>query len=276
MTASLLQIGARVAELHPYSWWLAWNAVHHLKFLLPHDKSYGALRHFIPVRSAGLFLDVGANDGISALSFRKFDPAYPILSLEPNTLLEAPLRRIRNSDRNFQFRMVGAGSKEEQVTFFVPVYRGIVLHTFTSANPDHTLDAIAESFGRKVREKTKVLSAEGQIVRIDDLDISPSIIKIDAEGFNFDVILGARETIARTRPFIMVELEPSEWDDLSTFLTNMNYRICRYAIAQDKFLEIDNPTQSRLTGERNVFAIPDEHMAVMPLTEPAAAQRENG
>src|SRR5207253_7074678 len=61
---------ARVAELHPFVWKLAWEAVHRLPFLLPHDKSYNAFRHFIASRPSGLFLDVGANDGISILSFR--------------------------------------------------------------------------------------------------------------------------------------------------------------------------------------------------------------
>jgi FkbM family methyltransferase len=110
-------------------------------FLLPHDKSYNALRHFIAARPQGLFLDIGANDGISALSFRRFDKAYKIVSLEPNSLLEAPLKRISCTDQNFEFRMIGATSKRERIKFFVPVYRGIVLHTFASANRDHILDA---------------------------------------------------------------------------------------------------------------------------------------
>jgi hypothetical protein len=62
-----------------------------LPFLLPHDKSYRALRHFITLRPNGLFLDVGANDGISALSFRRFDKTYRILSLEPNGPLFSPI-----------------------------------------------------------------------------------------------------------------------------------------------------------------------------------------
>jgi hypothetical protein len=74
----LARLAVHVAELHPYTWTLAWLCVRHFSFLLPHDKSYYALRHFIALKPNGLFLDVGANDGISALSFRYLDYNYRI------------------------------------------------------------------------------------------------------------------------------------------------------------------------------------------------------
>lgn len=43
-----------------------------------------------------------------------------------------------------------------------------------------------------------------EVVSIDDLDISPSIIKIHVEGAEYAVLKGAYETIVRCRPIIMV------------------------------------------------------------------------
>ena len=91
---SFLAFATRVAVSNPVTWKLSWEAVHRLPFLLPHDQSYYALRHFIKAAPNGLFLDVGANDGISALSFRKFDKRYSILSLEPNIMHEPALKKI--------------------------------------------------------------------------------------------------------------------------------------------------------------------------------------
>lgn len=265
MRGLLAQFGARVAELHPVTWWLAWKAIHHMTFLLPHDKSYNALRHFIAARPQGLFLDIGANDGISALSFRRFDRAYKIVSLEPNSLLEAPLKRISRTDQNFEFRMIGAASKRERIKFFVPVYRGIVLHTFASANRDHILDAIAESFGNAVRARIRTLTIESDVIPVDDLDLAPSIIKIDAEGFNLDVLLGAQQTLQGARPFVIVELEQSEWDDLNKLFAGIDYRLLGYRIDRDQFVKIENPGKSRVSGERNIFAVPREMLPQMPL-----------
>lgn len=265
MTAALARIGARVAEMHPVTWWLAWKAVHYLTFLLPHDKSYNALRHFVAVRPDGLFLDIGANDGISVLSFRRFSKGYKVLSLEPNALLEPALRSIQRSDSNLDLRMIGAGSRKERIQFFVPVYLGIVLHTFTSASRERTLETVAENFGEGVRSRTRILSVESDVIPVDDLGLFPSIVKIDAEGFNLDVLRGARNTLARARPFVIIELELSEWDELSRFFNSLDYVILGYDIGKDRFGKIGNPTTSRVAGDRNIFALPRETLAQMPV-----------
>ena len=108
---------AQLAQRHPRLWKLAWDAIHRLPFLLPHDKSYRALRHFIALKPEGLFLDVGANDGISALSFRRFSKSYRILSLEPNALLEPALKKLKASDPHFDYRMIGAGAVAGRTKF---------------------------------------------------------------------------------------------------------------------------------------------------------------
>jgi hypothetical protein len=48
---------------------------------------------------------------------------------------------------------------------------------------------------------------EVEVSRLDSLCINPvDLIKIDVEGFEFDVLLGAQETILRDRPIICLEL----------------------------------------------------------------------
>jgi FkbM family methyltransferase len=253
----LARLGAHVAELHPYTWKVAWTAVRRLPFLLPHDKSYNALRHFIALKPNGLFLDVGANDGISALSFRRFDTNYRILSLEPNGLLEPSLKKIKTADLLFDYMMVGAGSKPSQVRFHVPVYHGIVLHTFTSSSLEHTRSSLARTFGNSVAAAANIDLVEGKIVRVDDLKIEPTIIKIDAEGFNFDVLLGASETIERSRPFVVVEIEPEEEVDVKSYFEDRRYRLVGYDIALDRF-NVAIGAYSNRSGDRNFFAVPEE------------------
>jgi Methyltransferase FkbM domain len=52
------------------------------------------------------------------------------------------------------------------------------------------------------------------------LKVEPTIVKIDAEGLNYDVLLGAVETIERSRPFVMVEVEPEEADNARSYFEN--------------------------------------------------------
>jgi FkbM family methyltransferase len=45
-------------------------------------------------------------------------------------------------------------------------------------------------------------------VSLDDLDISPSLLKIDAEGAELDVLRGAERTLATARPLISCDVHP--------------------------------------------------------------------
>ena len=259
-------------QKHPVSWKMAWEAVHKLPFLLPHDKSYAALRHFIAVAPSGLFLDVGANDGISALSFRRFSRNYRILSLEPNKLLEAPLRRMKSSDAFFDYRMIGAGSEAGQVKLFMPAYNGISLHTFTSVSRPQVEQAIAEHFGPRIAANTTIEEIDGDIVRLDDLRLDPSIVKIDAEGNDYNVLVGLEDTIARARPFLMIEIAWTERARVAALLQRHDYLLCTYDIGSDRFRTGIGEIQPGGADQRNVFAIPQETLNRLPLA-PATGGR---
>lgn len=267
-TNALVETCARFAETHPIVWKLAWEAVHKLSFLLPHDQSYKAFRHFIAARPQGLFLDVGANDGISVLSFRKFSKTYRILGLEPNTALEPALKRLKTKDSLFDYRMVGAGAVAVKLPFFVPVYKNIVLHTFTSSSEEQVLFSVGRSFGKSVASATVIHPFEAEIIRLDDLKVDPAIIKVDAEGFDYDVLVGLDETIRRSRPFIVTEISSTEYDKVKSYLDDRNYLLLIYDINGDNFL-LDRITYraavSAMSGHRNFFAVPAETAGSLPI-----------
>jgi FkbM family methyltransferase len=265
---SAVEVCAQLVQRHPRLWKLAWGAIHQLPFLLPHDKSYRALRHFVALKPEGLFLDIGANDGISALSFRRFSRSYRILSLEPNALLEPALKKLKASDPHFDYRMIGAGAVAARVQFFVPLYKNIVLHTFTSNNRGHILAAIDKSFGASIANDVTIEAFDCDIIPIDSLDINPSIIKIDAEGFDYEVIEGLKTTIQRTRPFIMIEIADSEYDHIKNYLSDRHYVLLTYNIFSDTFSHapvILPGTQNATFGHRNFFAVPEDFLGSLHL-----------
>jgi len=257
---SILDYCTRLANLHPYAWHLGWQAVWHLRFLLPHEQSFNALRHFIAIKPEGLFLDVGANNGISALSLRRFSCDYRILSIEPNPLLEPYLKKIKAKDDYFEYLIVAAGSESGNARFFVPTYGGIVLHTATSSLREQVYDAITHWFGPSVAAKTQLSAFESPIIRLDDLALKPSIIKIDAEGHDLDALVGLSRTIDQCRPFIIVEMEWIANEQIHDLLAKCGYIQLSYNSKSDRFKESAfDPS----TGH-NAFFVPSELASKLP------------
>jgi len=257
---------ARLVERNPYLWKASWELVKKIPFLLPHDKSYNAFHHFIRCIPHGLFLDVGANDGITALGFRKLSGEYRILSLEPNPLLKPALDKVKRRDPLFDYRIIGAGSAPALVQLFMPVYRGIAMHTYTSGSLEQTTSALEEICGPRVAAGARIETMPAQIVTVDSLEVDPSIIKIDVEGFDYEVILGAARTIDRMRPFIAVEIAWGTSQSIQEFVRKRNYALCSYDVLHDEFA----PSGPLHTG-RNSFAIPQEWLPSLPVSRPARA-----
>jgi len=89
-----------------------------------------------------------------------------------------------------------------------------------------------------VRIHTACGATEETQVRVTTVDsycfsrkVSPSLIKIDVEGFEFHVLEGAFDILKKCRPIILVEFHPVNWADIAvspksvmSALENLGYR----------------------------------------------------
>jgi FkbM family methyltransferase len=264
MKLDMIKMGKRLAESHPLIWAMAWEAIYRLPFLLPHDRSYLALRHFVD-DGDGLFLDIGANNGISALSFRRLNTCYAILSIEPNTLHKNKLERVKRMDPKFDYRLMGAASEEGEISFFTPVYHGVTLHTFTSFDREQIRIAVSRSFGPRVARAIRMVECRAPVVPIDALKLSPSIIKIDAEGFDLAVIQGAQHTIDRYRPYMMIEAIHTGTQGFAAFFSGRRYTFLAFDSETCTFRQFDPDLMRDESGSRNCFVVPDEKLEKLPL-----------
>lgn len=162
--------------------------------------------------------DVGANVGQSALKFRAAFPSARIFSFEPvsNTFDEL-ITNTSSSDEGITCHKIALGNEQGKKTIYLSdqsLTNSLVKPHQSSTHEEITISTI------------DTFSAEQQIARID-------LLKIDAEGFDLEVLKGAKKIItAQQVPFILVEagFHPGDdrhvlFDDFRSFLMPMGYSI---------------------------------------------------
>ncbi|MGC1902480.1 MAG: FkbM family methyltransferase [Candidatus Acidiferrum sp.] len=155
------------------------------------------------ITPGAVVLDVGANVGVSAMMMARWcGPEGHIYAFEPSPnpkqLLTEHLRMNGLSDR-VTVCPTALSDAEGTTTFFASGISG------KSALSGVNIGQSSE----QVQVPVTTIDAYCQ-----SKNIKPSLIKIDVEGFEFNVLNGARNTLKKFRPSILVELHPMNWPAL--------------------------------------------------------------
>jgi FkbM family methyltransferase len=168
----------------------------------PYEQSLIAIVREL-TRPGSLILDIGANLGNHTIYWAK--AGRRVVAFEPNPVTQSALVesvRLNKLDALVDLRPVAVGAAPGTGS----------LRTLLENNHGAiAVDAAAEG--------------EISIVRLDDLDLPyAAAIKIDVEGAEESVLLGARKTIARARPFIISEMQEGSSDGAGNLLRDLGYR----------------------------------------------------
>ena len=102
----------------------------------------------------------------------------------------------------------------------------------------------------------------------DELDLVPSIIKIDAEGSDIQILRGMEQTVRHYRPHIMVEYSPLQRDALITFCQAFQYEVFLFNDTLSYFEEFSDQKAldqyQRGDFAVNPFCIPQEKVGLLP------------
>lgn len=159
--------------------------------------------------ATGVFVDVGASTGIYSLkAARHYGDQGTVLALEPHPEVAAVLAKniAENGFRNIRLRRVCAGAES-----------GVQSLWMNEGKPNQF---------SLVRRVDNAPSMQVEVVTLDELFKSESLtaldfMKVDVEGAERDVLLGASSLIEKYRPIIQVEviMEPVhlELDDYAIF-----------------------------------------------------------
>jgi len=164
-------------------------------------------------------IDVGSNDGTSiALISRNLKHA-DIYCFDP---VRAPFfsRKMTNSISYFPFAL---GDHVTDLRIFIPVVKGFSLTQYSSSNRKRALNQLVHDLNLDAQQI--VFKEDSMKVRVlDDFRLSPFFLKVDVEGDELKVLVGAAKTILDHLPIILVEIQGTEvYQQISSFLAKLDY-----------------------------------------------------
>jgi FkbM family methyltransferase len=168
-----------------------------------------ALEKIIPHRR-NVAIDVGVNVGYYSLALSRY--FKKVFSFEANPGVVNYLEEAKIA--NVSIHKVGLSSEKRKVVLYVPLHGGKL--------PIHGWGSLYKENCPGFEEFQEI---EVEIVPLDTCPIeNPDFIKIDVEGHEVDVLIGASQTIARCQPTILVEMKAGNRDDVRKFFHGMAYK----------------------------------------------------
>lgn len=172
-----------------------------------------------------LFVDIGANRGEAIQSMLMRSPGASIVAFEPNRYLCEKLRSQYGLDRNINIINCGLGNADAVFDLYTPFYNNYMFDGLSSFKEENARDWLVNRLYNFKKEKLEVKKMSCTVKKLDEFNLQPGFIKIDVQGFEYEVLQGAAETIKKHRPVLLIESPGKREID---FLTQLGYQPFMY------------------------------------------------
>jgi len=172
------------------------------------------------------FLDVGANYGIFCSVFCNLNPKGIALAAEPDP------RAIEILKKNTELNRIVDRVILEQCALGSEIGELVM----KESGPHY----VAERNGNYVDQKRVRLTTIDQI--LTEQKIRPQVVKIDVEGFELEVLKGARTFLASEKPLLFLEIHPSVETSMEEDLFRLLKEI-RYTVTDEKQVVVASPAE---------------------------------
>jgi FkbM family methyltransferase len=211
----------------------------------------------------GTLVDIGAHDGLLTIPLARL-PGSRVLAFEPLpsafARLQAALCAAFGGDpANVECHHLALGDHQGSITLAMPVLDGVAQEQWASTAKDYA----AHLSARVTVERFTV-----PMRTLDDFALNDvTAIKLDAEGAEYEILRGARETLLRCRPVLTLEVEERHRE-------GSTYAVPAYldALGYDVFFELkgawhpmadlDRATMQRASSDPSVFEASDPYVFV--------------
>lgn len=210
-----------------------------------HDSDFKFFENFSMINE-GVFLDIGANIGQSALSFSIANPMMKVLSFEPNKLLKGNLEVVKLLLKDqFDYYLYGIGEINQATKFYVPIAEN---QYFTEEGSFNKNEFNNESYKNRIRVHLKNPNSniylKEFIFEIKNLLNEKHLsyfVKIDTQGFELNSLKGISDIISLCNPIIMLEKNTKN-GEIIKYLANKDYEFYYYDFKENQLTKTDTNT----------------------------------
>ncbi|SHJ53561.1 methyltransferase, FkbM family [Roseomonas rosea] len=204
----------------------------------------------------GALIDVGAHEGLLTLPLAAL-PGARVIAFEPLAAARTALEAAAAGHRNIAIRQEALGDAAGRLDLAIPILDG---------TPQWQWASTAKSYEAHAGGRVAVRREPVPVVTLDSLGLTDvTAIKLDAEGAEYAILRGARQTLARCRPVLTLELEERHAEGCSwavpAFLDALGYEtLFVHEGRWREMAELHRPTMQRASPDPSVFAASDPYI----------------
>jgi FkbM family methyltransferase len=179
----------------------------------------------VPHLSIGnsLIVDIGANRGQSIEAFKRLAPASRIVAFEPEPRCAIQLESRYRRDPMVTAYGCALGAGSGVLTFFVPKYGQWDCDGMSATDYKEATEWLRDP-GRMLLFNEAKLSVKEHPVEcrtLDSFGLAPRLVKLHAQGAEFEILKGSQATVEQHRPALMLAFASTAVDAL---LCSWRYR----------------------------------------------------
>ncbi|MGB8192207.1 MAG: FkbM family methyltransferase [Chitinophagaceae bacterium] len=190
----------------------------------PHEYDFGLLKR-LPDNGEMVFVDIGTNRGEAIQSMLTMKKNCSVVGFEPNPIVFAKTASIYKNSKQVKLHNCGLGKEKGAFTLYLPFFRNFMFDGLASFNRSEASDWLKGRIFGYSDKSMHIKELNCEVKRLDDFNLSPYFIKIDVQGFEYDVLQGGRETLQKYHPVLLIET-PS--DQVTGLLEDLGYKAYYY------------------------------------------------
>jgi len=186
----------------------------------PHEEDFTLLKQF-PDKGELLFVDIGTNRGEAIQSMLTMRKNCRIVGFEPNPIVyKKTASRYKNS-KQVTIHNCGLGPTKGMFTLFLPFFRNYMFDGLASFKKEEASDWLKSRIFGYSDKHMHIKELNCEINKLDDFELSPFFVKIDVQGFEYEVLQGGKQTLEKYNPISLIEA-PNE--KVTTFVSGLGYK----------------------------------------------------